>query len=93
MEEEEDWDAPPKTTPSKPTTQPSNTSLTPHQTLKITDGYKYSYEALSSPANIDDWVEPPSYGGARRSSNGYSQNSFRENNRSFRNDRNNSNSR
>lgn len=89
MDEEEDWDLPDKV-PSKPPQQ-SNSS-TPHQTLKITDGYKYSYEALSSPANIDDWVEGPSYGGSRRSSSGYSQNSFRDN-KSFRNDRGNINKR
>lgn len=79
MGDEEDWDAEiaaPAPTPSNdsPPQQDSSTPTTPHQTLKITDGYKYSYEALASPANIDDWVEPPSYGGyggSRR--NGYSQ--------------------
>jgi hypothetical protein len=90
MDDDEDWDAPPKIS-SKPSQQSHNS--TPHQTLKITDGYKYSYEALSSPANIDDWVETPSYGGSKRSSSGYSQNLFRDNNKSFRNERNNANKR
>ena len=76
MEEEEDWDD----EPSQPTTKPPSpqrnsqeVSSTPEQTLKVTDGYKYSYEALRSPANIDDWVEPPTYGGSRRPMNGFGQ--------------------
>lgn len=70
MVEEEDWDAPAPTAPKAPTTSASNAD--PHQTLRITDGYKYSYESLTSPANIEDWVEPSSYGGSRRS-NGYGE--------------------
>lgn len=90
MDEEEDWDAPATKTVPKPSSPPppQNDTSTPIQstTLKITDGYKYSYEALASPANVEDWVEPSSYGGPKRS-NGYSQNSYsRDNNRS-RNDK------
>ncbi|KAJ8683578.1 hypothetical protein QAD02_019370 [Eretmocerus hayati] len=82
MDEEEDWDAPakPKTPPSE--TLPSENAATAEQTLKITDGFKYSYEANASPANIEDWVEPASYGGA----NGYAQGQFKERS-NFRGDR------
>ncbi|XP_011501713.1 PREDICTED: TBC1 domain family member 5 homolog A-like [Ceratosolen solmsi marchali] len=83
MDDDEDWNVPTKI--SSKLLQQSNNSTT-HQTLKITDGYKYSYEALSSPANIDDWTEPPSYGGTRRSS-GYPQNLLKDNNRSYRNEK------
>ena len=111
MADDEDWDAPPKNPPkpstpqqsSNSTPQANSTPQTTSTTLKITDGYKYSYEALASPANIDDWVEPLSYGGyggSRHSSsgyNGFSQNSSfsRDNNRDRppRNDRRSNNDR
>lgn len=94
MEEEEDWDAEPAPAAPKPAVaavaappeQSGNAPSTPYQTLKITDGYKYSYEALASPANIDDWVDPPSYGGPKRA-NGYTQNSRDNDGRQFRGER------
>ncbi|XP_014213432.1 eukaryotic translation initiation factor 4 gamma-like [Copidosoma floridanum] len=104
MEEEEDWDTPstpaakpPAVTPTvttSTTTAPqqsssSNTSTdNTLQTLKITDGYKYSYEALASPANVEDWVDPPTYESSKRILNGFTQsNSFRDNNKPYRSDR------
>lgn len=83
MDEEEDWDAP-SSKPAPKSPPPSGSSSTPSTTLRITDGYKYSYEAQASPANIEDWVEPMSFGGGRRS-NGFREN--RDNDRPFRNDR------
>lgn len=84
MEEEEDWDADPTNSPTKAaTTEPSNPST--FETLKITDGFKYSYEALASPANIDDWVDPPSFGGGSRRPNGFRDN--KDSSRPFRNNR------
>lgn len=93
MEEEEDWDAEPKSSPTKTiapaastASEPSNPST--YETLKITDGFKYSYEALASPANIDDWVDPPSYGGGgSRRPNGFRENNFKDSSKPFRNNR------
>ena len=61
--DEEDWDAPSESTPKVSSTNEE----TPQKTLKISEGYKYSYEANTSPANVDDWTEEHSYG----SSNGF----------------------
>lgn len=72
MEEEEDWDAPaPEKASSEDNLNNSSEKIeevsTPIKTtLKISDGYKYSYEAHASPANIDDWVDEPSYSSSNR---------------------------
>lgn len=84
MDEEEDWDNEPKDSPVKATSEPSNPAT--FETLKITDGFKYSYEALASPANIEDWVDPPSYGTGSRRPNGFRDN-FKDSGRPFNNKR------